>query len=145
MTIIAWDGTRLAADKMATSSGVPLTCTKIHRVHGHLVGLAGDGDACRALLEWARQGYVPSTYPQLAKDEGPDMLVISPEGTAAVFGKGPYPLELQDKFVAIGCGRDFALAAMYLGRCAATAVEVACALDIHCGCGIDVLTLGGDQ
>ena len=43
----------------------------------------------------------------------------------------------------MGHGRDFTLAAMHLGHDARTAVEVACALDAFCGCGIDTLTLEG--
>ena len=37
--------------------------------------------------------------------------------------------------------RDFALAAMHLGKSAREAVEVACALDVFCGNGIDTLEL----
>ncbi len=56
-----------------------------------------------------------------------------------------YPELHEDKFNALGAGRDYALAAMYLGFDASRAVEVACALDVNCGNGIDVLTLEDDN
>lgn len=141
MTVVAWDGKTLAADKRATSGGYGITTTKIFRVHGNLIGMAGPGDVCRRMLEWARCGFDPSTFPAEAKDADCDMLVIDKDGVAACFGSGPYPLRIEDKFVALGCGRDFALAAMHLGRTAVQAVELACAMDIHCGNGIDSLEL----
>lgn len=57
------------------------------------------------------------------------------------YEKVPYPARVEDKFTATGCGRDYALAAMFLGHDARAAVEVACALDAHCGNGIDTLEL----
>jgi ATP-dependent protease HslVU (ClpYQ) peptidase subunit len=42
--------------------------------------------------------------------------------------------------MAIGSGRNYAMAAMYLGKTAAEAVAVAAALDSSVGCGITTLT-----
>jgi ATP-dependent protease HslVU (ClpYQ) peptidase subunit len=69
------------------------------------------------------------------------MLVVLPSRKVVCYGQGPYPLEIEDRFTAMGCGRDYALAAMYLGHDARRAVEVACAIDVNCGCGIDTLEL----
>lgn len=44
MTVIAWDGVTLAADRLSGCTGVRMSLTKIHRVDGMLVGGAGDMD-----------------------------------------------------------------------------------------------------
>jgi len=66
---------------------------------------------------------------------------IDSEGRILLYGSGPNPELVEDKVYAGGCGRDYALAAMHLGHDARKAVEVACALDVHCGLGIDALEL----
>jgi hypothetical protein len=53
---------------------------------------------------------------------------------------GDYPRTVtEDAHHAIGSGRDFAAAAMYLGKTAREAVEVAMALTGFCGHGVDTL------
>ena len=131
----------MAADKRATSSGHPITTTKIFRIGDKLVGLAGSGDVCRAMLAWAMDGFKQEDFPVVAKDSDVDMLVASRHGVVC-YGQGPFPLVIEDRFATIGCGRDYALAAMHMGRNAEYAVELACELDVHCGNGIDTLTLG---
>ena len=51
----------------------------------------------------------------------------------------PNPFVVEDKQWAIGSGRDYAIAAMHLGRTAAEAVAVACLFDVSCGMGIDTM------
>jgi len=70
-------------------------------------------------------------------------MVIRPGGEVREYagnGGGHYE-RVEDAFCAMGGGRDYALAAMFLGKSALEAVQVACALDITCGKGIDVLEL----
>lgn len=141
MTVIAWDGKSLAADKAATSVGYARTVTKIFEIPDGLVGFAGDGDRCLELLNWFKTGCDPTKYPKDLGDTGSSAMVIRKDGTCWSYGKLPYPQICEDKFDAMGAGRDYALAAMYLGHDARKAVEVACALDVTCGNGIDVLTL----
>jgi hypothetical protein len=145
MTCIAWDGTTLASDKRASSSGFPITVTKIFRTAYGLVGLAGSGPVARALLAWVNDGMDPAKWPACAEESDAEIMVITPDGKCTSYGARPYPLVIEDGYAAVGCGRDFALAAMYLGKSAEEAVEVACALDIHCGNGIDALTLQEPQ
>ena len=67
MTIIAWDGKTLAADKAASNCGYLRTVTKIYRVPSGLVGFAGDGSRAFALLQWFRDGCDPAKYPRPSK------------------------------------------------------------------------------
>jgi hypothetical protein len=140
MTCIAWDGKTLAADKAATNSGHSVTVTKIHRVGDGLVALAGDEAALMAGLVWLRGVRNPADYPEVMKTTDSVMWEILP-GEFKRYTSGPYPARVESAHMATGCGRDYALAAMYLGHDARRAVEVACALDNSCGNGIDTLEL----
>ena len=142
MTIIAWDGKTLAADRAATNCGYQRSVTKIFRVPGGIVGFAGDESRVMAFLEWFKTGMYLGMFPDFQKgDDAVGCLFIRNDGTQLAYTHTPYPAVHTDRFDAIGSGRDYALAAMYLGHDAKRAVEVACALDNGCGNGIDTLTL----
>lgn len=143
MTVIAWDGKTLAADKAATWVGFQNTVTKIYRVPGGLVGLCGDSDRALELLAWFRAGRDVGAWPRDGqnRDDRGAAVFIDEAGRCFSYEKTPYPQHNEQAFYAIGSGRDYALAAMHLGHDARKAVEVACALDNCCGRGIDTLTL----
>lgn len=143
MTCIAWDGKTLAADKRAVSVGFKGgTVTKIHRWKGGLCAFAGDFDMGMLLVQWLRTGANPDAYPKRQQSDNPTtFLVIFNDGRTARYEREPIALPFENLPQATGSGRDYALAAMYLGCDARKAVEVACALDISCGNGIDTLDL----
>lgn len=141
MTVIAWDGTTLAADKRAVNNGLPRTVTKIFRLkNGDLFGACGDLSYCLQMLQWAQDGMRADTFPkeQRDKDDWQTCVVII-KGVLHLFERTPYPLVFEDNIYACGSGRDFATAAMHLGKSAREAVEVACLFDTGCGNGIDEL------
>lgn len=142
MTVIAWDGKTLAADKRCTIAGYPATSTKIHRVPGGLVGFSGCAVHAAELLHWFRNGRDPEDFPKRDEETGCGSLLITDTGEILLFTHhSGFPEQIEGAFFARGAGRDYALAAMHLGHDARTAVEVACALDTSCGNGIDTLTL----
>jgi len=143
MTVIAWDGFTLAADKRNTTAGVASTVTKIFRVEKELVALHGAAAHALELLEWFKRGALPSTFPSFREDERGFICVIGVNGKVRIY-EGPYPMPHEDPLFACGAGRDFALAAMALGHTAAEAVAVACQFDVNCGNGIDTLTLNDE-
>jgi ATP-dependent protease HslVU (ClpYQ) peptidase subunit len=142
MTVIAWDGKTLAADRMVVSGGVKRMTTKIHRVDGDLFGISGCLAIGMARLQWVRDGLDPSAYP-VAKDDSEwgQMLRIGVDGRIMLYNLNGVPMVFEDSCYAIGSGSDFALAAIHLGRDAEAAVRVACALSHECGMGIDTLEL----
>lgn len=140
MTIVVFDGTSLAADKAAICMGYATTVTKIYRVPGGLVGLAGDGDHAMRLLDWFRKGRDLATYPKDQAENDVSAVLIDHQRRIWSYGKTGFPQLCEDKVYAMGHGRDFALAALYLGCDARKSVEVTCALDALCGNGVDVLT-----
>jgi hypothetical protein len=138
MTVIAWDGKTLAADKRSTFGGTPLTTTKIVRVFDKLVGAAGESGKCRAAVQWLRNGGKPEDYKGF---DGAQLLVIDAAGVPWMYDESPQPIRLDDKCVAIGGGMSEAMVAMACGKNAREAVELACRFNTGCGNGIDVLEL----
>jgi hypothetical protein len=143
MTCIAWDGKTLAADKRMGFGGEFATVTKIHRFDGMLVGWAGESALGRAMISWFRDGAAPEYFPAVQRDTERlgSLLVIQPTGAIHHYAAEPFPIIVEDATYTIGSGSGFAAAALYLGHDARRAVEVACALDMNCGNGIDTLEL----
>lgn len=141
MTTIAWDGNTLAADKMCVNNGLPRTTTKIVKINNRLCFGSGDFDLLKAMYDWVDGGMDKSKYPERQKLDAStsSFYIIEPDKTILCFEREPHPFPIQDLFVACGSGRDFAYAAMYLGRSAFEAVEIASVFDINTGMGIDVL------
>lgn len=140
MTVIAWDGKTLAADKRA-SGGTITVVTKIRRgKDGMLLGASGSGSIAREMMAWAEAGEDASKWPTSAdKDEG-SLIVIDRSGIRVYYAR-PFPMRPEGPHFAMGSGEPYAMAAMYLGCDARHAVEVACALHESCGNGIDTLEL----
>ncbi|SOD42382.1 hypothetical protein [Nitrosovibrio sp. Nv4] len=138
MTVIAWDGRTLAADKRSINSGLARTVTKIYRVGDSVVAIAGNLDQGLLMVEWVRNGCNPETFPgsQRDKDDWATVVVADANGVRS-YERTPYPIAVEDKFWAAGSGRDFALAAMHLGKSAIEAVQVACVFQSDCGNGCD--------
>lgn len=151
MTVIAWDGETLAADKFADIYGVAFTTTKIHRVlvPGRgvaLAGFSGAGARGRQLLHWYTNGADPNTFPpQPTEDDRACILVCitrAEDGHVVIerFESTGFPIVLEDRLFADGSGRDVALAAMYCGKSASEAVELTGRIIPRIGGGIDTLT-----
>lgn len=143
MTVIAWDGETLAADKRADLNGLVRTVTKIARIDDYLCGFAGGFALSAARMLWLRNGADPARFPKGEGDDWSRLLVIRRDLTILVYEHHPVPMEFEPQQFAIGSGRDYAMAAMHLGRLAREAVRVACELDSSCGNGIDTLTFFG--
>lgn len=142
MTVIAWDGATLAADKRAVSGGgIARTCTKIVRHGEYLLGIIGDWDCGAEMREWFKAGAQPADFPAKAREDKSTLIVIHPDGRIGTYACGPFPILIEAERCAWGSGRDYAEAAMYLGRNAAQAVEIACVFQTDCGNGVDLLTL----
>lgn len=143
MSVVAWDGKTLAADRRASYGNLILTTTKIFRVRDHLCGYTGEADAGSEVLEWFRSGASPSIFPprQRETDRFATLLVVAPDGVVMKYERTPYPVRFEDRLIASGSGRDFALMAMRLGKTATEAVQLTMEFDCNCGNGVDALTL----
>lgn len=142
MTVVAWDGRTLAADKRTSFGGLHATTTKVFRVGDWLVSGCGTTALLYEMRRWLEDGADPTKFPAQQRDakENVSLLVVPRSGPLMQYETTPYPLLIENRQWAIGSGRDFAVMAMHLGKTAAEAVELAATFCHDCGNGVDVLT-----
>lgn len=141
MTVIAWDGRTLAADKQGRAGYVKTARTKIQRHAGMLIGTAGERHVADQVVFWIKEGCNPATWPKAAEEGVTDVLVVLPSGVLLLYQSGPHVTPLENSFFAIGCGAEAAMAVVALGHNAHRAVEITCQVVADCGGGIDTLEL----
>lgn len=134
MTTIAFDGTTLAADTKNCVGGMPFPSTKAFRLKdGRLFGGSGCAEDCVAVKEWL---------------DGGDKPTVKEFAALLIEGEQVYRLEdrlikipVEARFHAVGSGRDYAMAAMHLGKTAREAIEIASLYDIYTGAPITELRI----
>lgn len=138
MSTIAWDGHTLAADTRCTSSGLPYRVNKCCRLSdGSLFAGAGTMSAYEAVRAWLNnEAERPSS--SLKDFTG---LLIDKDARIWLMDETVNRYEIFTPFHAIGSGRDFAIAAMVLGKSALEAVELASRFDIWTAGPITELSL----
>jgi hypothetical protein len=145
MTTIAWDGKTLAADRLCVVGGnLKRTITKLFNCGDYVFGGSGSlGDVMRS-VDWLRDGApMPNNIGAHSADESGQI------GIAVYRDGAPFVvvlemthlrlLPLEDPFYAVGSGRDFAIAAMALGKDAADAVELTARFDVWTGRGVNLM------
>lgn len=144
MTVIAWDGHTLAADKLSRCGNTKNRVTKIYAVGELLFAGAGEFAFILECLEWVRKGRAPDAFPpaQRNKDDWQPFFVIEANKIISTYERTPVPIVVEDEFYTLGSGGEYALAALHLGLNAVQAVELASRLDPASGFGIDTLQLG---
>ena len=133
MTVIATDGVTIAADGQA-HRGARITnkdIAKIHLRHGRIYALSGTTTMTEAVIAWHHAGADPAKVPPPVKGEW-GLLVIDEKGRWYFDNDLPYADTVELPF-ALGCGRDWGVAAMKLGKTPKEAVEFAIDNDIYCG------------
>lgn len=150
MTVIAWDGTTLAADRTCNIGGVAFESTKVCRVIvgqlPFLLAFAGSGARAAQLGAWFEEGAHPDKYPARKADDESIMVVIgfwkgNPRAIRRYEDTG-YPLVVESPTYADGAGRDVAMTAMRLGKSAAEAIHVAAEVLSFKVDGLDEVTFG---
>lgn len=141
MTTIAWDGETLASDKQMTVGSLTMVSQKIIKHGSVLIGKAGASEITECMLQWYLCGQDANKFPDLKKDgRNGTLLIIHQDGNIEKYSQySPYPIKLPPQKISIGSGSDIAMTAMYLGRSAVSAIEIASELDPHTGNGTDVL------
>jgi hypothetical protein len=151
VTTIAWDGKSLAADTLMGLNGIPREATKIWKLPlNRLLGCSGDYQDGLLVKEYLLDPGTEKEKPKL--EDNFNAILIEKKVFATEDGEAfeykiykleskLIPIPIKEQHMAIGCGRDFAFAAMHLGCSASSAIEVAMAFDIYTGGKIDVLTI----
>lgn len=148
MTIVAWDGRTIAADKRATMGTAICTVTKLRKIKRpdhipEVLAWTGEQDSGLMVAEWyATAGGDPAAWPksQEVEDRWSRLLVADRYGVKE-YNRLPVAFKIQEPFMAWGCGMNAARAAMACGKSAFDAVEITCRFDGGCGNGIDVFDL----
>jgi hypothetical protein len=142
MSVVAWDGETLAADRQGTSCDLKSIITKIFRApRGDVVAFIGDYEEGLRLVEWYNNGQKKADWPLPLPptEEGAltNLIILNAEG---IFVTANYPIlqKLEDPYYAWGCGRDLALGAMAMGATAAQGVAVASKFNVFCGGGVEI-------
>jgi ATP-dependent protease HslVU (ClpYQ) peptidase subunit len=143
MSVVAWDGKSIAADKQATNTGLRFRATKIRRLaSGEVLAWTGGQDSGAIVSKWYEDGADPEKWPDCQKDkEDWARLVVASAAGVVFFERTPVAIPIEDEFQAWGTGRDYALGAMARGATAREAVEIAMRFDTSCGLGIDEFSL----
>ena len=145
MTVIAYDGTTLASDRMVSfEDGSYFETTKVfRRDDGTIFGVAGEGPCAQEVQDWFMHGGNPSDFPDCdpAKDHV-ELLYISPNELPMYLLNSAHPIPVESLYFAIGCGAQAALVLMDMGLTAELAVQKVCERNLLCGGGPDVLRVG---
>jgi ATP-dependent protease HslVU (ClpYQ) peptidase subunit len=135
MTVIAWDGKILAADRQINVGETKYESSKIKRLsNGDIVAWCGCIDAGLILCDWYEQG---TDFPFDVKDQALTDLVVVTKRQCFTYCQSPHPHKIESKFMAWGAGSDFAIGAMAMGATAREAVKIASKHCSACGMGID--------
>lgn len=151
MTVIAWDGKTLSADKQSDQCGTRRAVTKIHRASNSpfgpcLVAISGSIPEGMEKLDWFIGGARPQDFRDKWRGHESDaFLHVFCESGVYRFEGGPIGFRAEDSLYAGGSGADVAMGAMLAGADARTAVEIAIKARTDCGAGIDCLTLDGSE
>ena len=139
MTVIAWDGKTLAADRQMTWADMRSTVNKLRQLpNGEVLAVTGDSARAVAVLRWYEEGADPEKWPKCQTETDYARLIVARHGGRLVyFDWLPMEQQIIDPFMAFGAGRDFAMGALAMGADAKKAVGIACRFSVGCGLGID--------
>ena len=149
MTTIAFDGKIIAGDTLSSDSwGLKREINdKVIRGKYILIGAAGESAQIRkwrnVVIDMPIKKLLQHGYPdyELGKND-PQIIVIDTNSKTCYRHDGGLFLEVNEHFYAIGSGRDYALAAMHLGKSAINAIKVAAVFDINTGSKVLFIKLG---
>lgn len=139
MTVIAWDGKTLAADRQGTNCGMRFPATKLfHLADGTVVAGTGVLAAVHRMKQWYENGADVSNYPDCQKtnDDWCRLVVVKPGGSVTYYEGQPVGIPSESVPAAWGSGRDFAMGAMLAGANAVRAVEITNMVSVDCGFGV---------
>lgn len=139
MSVIAWDGKTLAADRQGTICDTNVTVSKIRKSSdGTILAWVDSHEGGMAMALWFEKGADPEMLPDTQnKDDWSRLITLLPNGQIFTYELQGIPLPILDPFAAWGAGRDFALGAMAMGADARKAVEIASKFNVYCGMGVE--------
>lgn len=144
MSVVAWDGSTVAADRQMTNGNRVGIARKIWRLDDGTV-IAGTGGLAQTivLLRWYIAGHDAAGWPerQQLADDWSRLIVFPPDGEPFMYEQECCQIPVQAAFEAWGSGGELAVGAMSFGATARQAVEIACRFDATCGNGCDAFDI----
>lgn len=144
MTTIAFDGTTMAADMLAVDNwGLKDYVSKLMRGKDFVVG--GAGERSQILSWWANveqmnfEQILKFGYPEYDREKNDPAFLIASRFGGVYRHMGGLIVPCSKIFHACGSGRDFALAALQLGKTAKESVELAALFDNNTGGPIETM------
>ena len=144
MTVIAYDGRYVAADRMISNEdGLHGVSRKIVIFEDWVLATTGAADHGEALIVWFREGKKPDDFPYASKggEKGASLYAFKRGCPVLCFQTWPTPIIFDMTELSAGSGNEIARTAMHLGRDAREAARIACELNVYCGNGVDYVDL----
>lgn len=143
MTIIAFDGKMIAADRRIVSGNVISTAKKIFQCADGVIGYAGTAVYAIEFIDWFMNSRIAESFPAFlsGKEMEYDILFVDNKKQVRYYNGTPYPIKSLDKRAAIGNGAEAGMMAMMLGLSAEKAVIEVSKLIPSCGSGVDKIIL----
>lgn len=142
MSIVAYDGKSLAADRQMTRGNFKFEVRKIRRINSYVLAWTGYMSSGLAMAHWFENGALRGDFPACQQNnELWARLIVVSKDEVVYYEQTPHAIGVYAPYMAWGQGSDFAMGAMSHGATAKEAVEIACRFDTGCGFGVDVETL----
>jgi hypothetical protein len=144
VTVIAYDGLYVAADRMISNdSGMKGSCVKLKVFEKQVLVTCGAADHGEAFIIWYMDGKDPKAFPHVSQggDKTAYLYVFQHNCPVMCFQTWPAPILFPMAEFAAGAGSEIARTALHLGRDAREAAKIACDLNVYCGNGVDYVDL----
>lgn len=140
MSVVAWDGKVIAADRQGTIAEMRVVSSKMRRTAEAVLAWTGNQECGLALADWYERGASKDAWPKFQDDmDRWTRLIVADMHGIRYYEQEPVPQYVQQPFIAFGSGRDFAMGAMAMGASAERAVQVASEFCVSCGMGVEVM------
>ena len=139
MSVVAWDGRTLAADRALSCGDTVTEGKKILRLDdGTVLAWVGVQQHGLVLAQWYQNGAKPEEWPEFQGEDSFTQLIVGLPGKGVVFFEStPVPQEVHSRYAAWGSGSDLALGALFTGAASITAVRAAIRHSSSCGFGVN--------
>lgn len=144
MTVIAWDGKSIAADRQRSGEnivfdgGCKIKTQALEDGSIKAVVSQGATDVGLWLKAWVLAGERIEDFPKNTDDY--TMVIVATKASLYAYMRSPIKIQFpSSKYMAWGAGNELALGALAMGATAEQAVKIACQYSSSCGFGCDVI------
>ena len=131
MTVVVWDGISIACDSRMTGGYIKDDTQKIFKLGNRHIGVAGTYSAALLAIQWMKDKTKDKPKLETQDDNEFEAIEIR-DGKCYYYDENLIESPVSAPY-AIGSGCQFAMAAMWLGHDAKTAVNTAKKFDESCG------------